>query len=254
MKRKDDAAFWHKRFTEQSQWTAQVRQTLLRELQKTQVRRILEVGCGTGAILSDPAWSQWHALGLDLRLDYLQFASQFLHETDLICGDAYLLPFADHSFDLTLSHFFFLWIRFPEQVISEMRRVTRPGGFIAALAEPDYGGRVDYPYDLVELGRLQAKALRQQSADPEIGRKLASLLTCAGLENICVGVLGAFWNLDQETHEPETENQVLETDLQSLIPSEEAEIWIKRDHQARKDKVRILYVPTFFGWGRVPES
>ena len=32
-----------------------------------------------------------------------------------------------------------------------------------ALAEPDYGGRIDYPEQLGHIGRWQAQALRKQA-------------------------------------------------------------------------------------------
>jgi SAM-dependent methyltransferase len=61
-------------------------------------------------------------------------------------ADRHTLPFQP-VFDVTFCHFLLLWVSNPEKVVAEMGRVTRPGGSVR-LAEPDYGGRIDYPESL----------------------------------------------------------------------------------------------------------
>ena len=92
------------------------------------------------------------------------------YQVDL--GDAHQLPLADGCFDVCLCHFLLLWVTDPIQVLQEMYRVTRSGGVVMALAEPDYGSRIDYPQELSLLGKWQMDSLEQQGADPFIGRKL----------------------------------------------------------------------------------
>jgi hypothetical protein len=131
-----------------------------------------------------------------------------------------------------------------------MRRVTRPGGGILALAEPDYGGRVDYPVELAQLGRWQAESLRQQGADPEMGRKLAAVFARAGLKQIETGVMGGEWahpNLPGETN---LEWDVLESDLAGQIPLDDLRKMKRLEVAARQNGERVLFVPTFYGWGR----
>jgi len=74
-----------------------------------------------------------------------------------------------------------------------MRRVVKPGGWVVALAEPDYGGRIDYPDQLSALGWKQASALSAQGADTNAGRKLAGWLAETGLKGIQTGLLGGQW-------------------------------------------------------------
>ena len=62
-----------------------------------------------------------------------------------------------------------------------MVRVTHPGGFVLALAEPDYGGRIDYPTELSQIGDWQKNALKQQGANPLMGRELRSIFSHAGI-------------------------------------------------------------------------
>ena len=62
-----------------------------------------------------------------------------------------------------------------------------------ACAEPDYGGRIDYPDELSEIGRLQMMSLARQGANPQVGRKLKAILREAGIREVEVGILGGQW-------------------------------------------------------------
>jgi len=75
-----------------------------------------------------------------------------------------------------------------------MARITRPGGAVLALAEPDYGGRIDYPIKLAQMGKWQIESLRLQGADPLMGRKLATIFNSAGFDSVETGVLGGQWS------------------------------------------------------------
>ena len=137
-------------------------------------QRVLEVGCGTGAILSDFPDTVPLQVGLDIDLAHINLAMRNIPELRLIQGDGHWLPYPNNCFDITLCHFLLLWVEDPAQVLSEMVRVTRPGGAVLALAEPDYGGRIDFPEELGQLGVWQTESLRAQgrrSTDgAEIGR------------------------------------------------------------------------------------
>ncbi len=98
-----------------------------------------------------------------------------------------------------------------------MARVTRRGRAVLALAEPDYGGRIDYPASLADLGRLQTEGLRQAGANPLIGRELASLFRQAGLVKIETGVLGGEWRYPIPDRDRESEWSTLRADLGGLV-------------------------------------
>ena len=57
---------WHARYIQQSAWTRDLRAYLFEKAGLTRARRVLEVGCGTGAILSMLKTSAaLHGLDLD---------------------------------------------------------------------------------------------------------------------------------------------------------------------------------------------
>ena len=160
---------WHDRYTLQARWTRDLRAYLFEKTGLNDAHRVLEVGCGTGAILSDMtisasltcAGAQCQCHGLDLAPAALAEAKIPAPGALLVNADAYSLPYPDFTFDITFCHFLLLWVRDPFQAAREMARVTRPGGHVLALAEPDYSARVDKPESLAVLGKWQADALRR---------------------------------------------------------------------------------------------
>ena len=155
------------------------------------------------------------------------------------------------SIDAVVCHFFLLWMKQPEQALAEMHRVTRHGGCVVALAEPDYGGRIDYPDQFMELGRLQGTALQAQGADINAGRKLAALFHHAGFKNVQAGLLGGFWK------EPPIKRSLAVRMDDAGCRFERNPIY-KRIGKSSKPGCgclakwqKILFVPTFFAWGWV---
>lgn len=245
---------WHARFSLQARWTRSLRQYLYPRAGLEHARRILDVGCGTGALheeLQQGLSLQVHGLDLDPLM--LAEAARNYPRSIFSLGDAHALPYADSSFDIVLCHYLLLWVANPLQVLSEMRRVTRPGGALLALAEPDYGGRIDYPPDLDQLGRLQTRALRRQGAQPEMGRRLSALFTSLELEAVEVGVLGAQWRGPLSPAEQESEWAVIRSDLDDILPASQLRRLRQLDALTWQSGERVLYVPTFYAWGRAPK-
>jgi SAM-dependent methyltransferase len=242
---------WHARFRQQAGWTRDMRRYLYERAHLREARRVLEVGCGTGAITTDLADCSAATIhGLDLSLSHLAFAAQQA-AAGWTCGDALALPYVSGAFDLTCCHFLLLWVKEPAAALAEMRRVTRPGGAMLLLAEPDYGGRIDYPPELVLLGQWQREALKRQGADVEMGRKLSALLTHAGLQAVETGVLGGQWGPTASLEAHTLEWTVLQADLADLADPEVLQRIQALDQAAWQRRERILFVPTFYAWGWV---
>jgi hypothetical protein len=150
-----------------------------------------------------------------------------------------------------------LWVHEPARVVAEIKRVTRPGGAVMLMAEPDYGGRIDYPSELAILGKWQSQALHLAGANPYIGRELAGLLSQNGMVEIEWGVLGGGWSAGTTQEDWEMEWRVLRADLEQILdmlPEVKAELDALQelDRQAWKRGERVLFVPTLYAWGRVP--
>lgn len=245
---------WHSRFLQQARWTAQLRNFISNQLQLNSYRRILEVGSGTGVILAETGSKDALRIGVDIRLDFLQLSQYSNRGLTPLGADGFHLPFSDHFFDITFCHFLLLWVHQPLKIIEEMVRVTQPGGIILALAEPDYGGRIDHPIELVNLGLKQAQALEEQGADPFIGRKVKGLFSQAGLFNIQSGIIGGHWAEQPDFDSWDSEWNTLEHDLKDSIIPEELHNLRLLDAAAWQKGERILFVPTFYTWGRVKSA
>jgi len=250
---------WHKRFLQQASWTRDLRLYLFEQAGLTQASRVLEVGCGTGAIISSLETSAT-IHGLDLEFSHLSEARIHSASAALICGNALDLPYPCGVFDITFCHYLLLWVSDPQRVLLEMRRVTRSGGAVLALAEPDYISRVDKPDALVPLGYWQTESLRKQGADPGIGSQLEVLFRKAGIPPIETGPLQ--YSSDFSTRhgedrylktlkDRELEWAVLEEDITGWIPAKEIQRLKILDEEAWERGERVLHVPTYFAWGKV---
>lgn len=242
---------WHAWYSVQAGWTRPTRTWLYGQAGLSRARSILEVGCGTGVVVTELAHlGSARVMGLDLDFNMLAFACQQEGAVSYIQGDARALPFVGGFFDAAVCHYLLLWLDEPARAVREMARVVRPGGVVLACAEPDYGGRVDHPPELVKLGQFQAQALRQQGADPEFGRRLGELFVAAGLQ-ATVGVMAGRWALPAlPDREFEAEWAMREQDLAGLVSPEELHRLRAVDCQALTVGRRVLFVPTFYAWGR----
>ncbi len=253
---------WHPRFVQQASWTQEIRTFLLQKIGFSSDERSLEIGCGTGAILSEltekygihnPSASHQNLtlFGLDIDFPSLLEARRGAPNSQLIQADALSLPLLGSSFRLVYCHFVLLWLSDPYLALKEMKRVAQPGGWVAAFAEPDYGGRLDYPDPLAELGAAQSASLLQQGADPYIGRKLRMLFSRLGFTSIETGILGARWTSTQDADALEIEWDVIEQDMQGRLMKSELSSLKEIDRKARECGERVLFVPTFYALGLV---
>jgi SAM-dependent methyltransferase len=240
---------WHVRYTQQASWTRDLRAYLFDRAQVKSARRILEVGCGTGAILRElvtPAALH----GLDLEAASLTQCGINAPAASRLRADALRLPYPAASFDIVYCHFLLLWVRDPLQAVREMKRVARPGGHILALAEPDYIARVDEPSALAPLGRWQAESLRRQGADPGFGARLAETFFQAGIPLVETGTIQSRGKEALTPAERDLEWAVLESDLAGFVPDADLQKMKALDGQAWASGARVLNVPTYFAWGR----
>jgi len=114
--------------------------------------RVLDVGCGTGAFAYAIAPLVGEVVGVDRSTEYIAAARE--HAPDgcsFVEGDATSLPFPYGGFDLVGCLRVLHHVGRPELVVSELVRVTRPGGRILVA---DQLGDVD-PLRSLELDRVE---------------------------------------------------------------------------------------------------
>ncbi len=244
---------WHQRYQQQARWTQDLRKYLFQRCDVHAATRILDVGCGTGVLekeLSETGTA--YTFGIDIDFQALEFAHGFAPISMYVAADGLSLPFHTAVFDICLCHFLLLWVGQTQIVVDEMARVTKPGGYVVALAEPDYGGRIDFPDDLSQLGKWQNQALQEQGANPLIGRQVRSIFAGAGLVDIEAGILGAQWRTESSPQEAELEWQVLASDLEAnpqfLAQADQLKSY---EMAARFAQRRVLFVPVFYAIGKV---
>jgi SAM-dependent methyltransferase len=154
--------------------------------------RLLDIGCGPGTITVDLAARipGGQVVGIDAARDVLDIARQ---EADrqgranvrFDVGDAYRLQFDDGTFDVVHAHQVLQHLSDPVAALTEMRRVCRAGGLIAAR-DADYGGMFWFPDDpeIREWQALYQQVARALGGEPDAGRRLLSWARTAGFTRI----------------------------------------------------------------------
>lgn len=97
---------------------------------------ILDAGCGTGIFTLDFLAAGSLVTGLELSLPMLQRAGAKAagRSFRMVRGDMRRLPFTDCSFDKTLSVTAIEFLEDASGAVSEMFRVTRPGGLVVVAS------------------------------------------------------------------------------------------------------------------------
>lgn len=98
-------------------------------------KRILDVGCGTGRGVINFVQEAAFATGSDASVDMLTLAQRKAADGSVcsfVAAHAQRLPFKDTSFDVvTALNFLHLFsLETQREMVAEMKRVTRPGGYL----------------------------------------------------------------------------------------------------------------------------
>jgi SAM-dependent methyltransferase len=119
-------------------WSARLAPAFLEFARLRDGGRVLDVGCGTGSLAGAIAASAPGAeiVGIDPALPFVQYARTRLAAPRITFdhGSALDLPYPAGAFDHTLALLVLMFIPQFEQAAREMRRVTRPGGTVAACS------------------------------------------------------------------------------------------------------------------------
>jgi len=155
----------------------------------------VDLGCGPSGILGLLAAAvspSGTVVGVDANAAHVAAARQAtasLRNVSVLAGDARHTGLPDDAFDLVHARTLLVTIPSPAEVITEMIRIARPGGWIACQ-EPDAGHAVCYP-PLPEWDRLTEVfrvGFTRSGADLLLGRRLPAMLWQAGLDDVEVTV------------------------------------------------------------------
>ena len=157
--------------------------------------RILDLGCGTGEITRRLAQRYPHAtlLGIDILEANLARARAMGDGGGRIAyaqGDAFSLQCGDAGFDLVVCRHMSQAVPDFPQVLAEITRVLKPGGWLHLLSE-DYGmlhfPATDPAFDPDRFWNANAVAfMRSIGCDGRIGRHTPALLERAGYGDIAL--------------------------------------------------------------------
>ena len=167
-------------YRRQAAWFYGVRSNLLRRVGIAGKRRVLELGCGTGAVTPElTRRCGGEVVALDVQAGPLALHPERFRAAERVVAVGEALPFADESFDLVFTQMLFLWVVDIAAIIREVRRVLQAGCELLVAAEPDFGGRIEHPND-GDLGPRMEAGLRALGADPHVARTLPGTLRREG--------------------------------------------------------------------------
>jgi SAM-dependent methyltransferase len=156
---------------------------------------VLEVGCGTGSLVGRIASRvpERAVVGTDLSLPYLVQARSNAPQGAYVVSDARKLAFRDGTFAASLAQLVLNFVPDPAAAVAEMKRVTRPGGVVAASVWDFRGGLVYQRvfWDTASGIDPAAGAARDRLFATPLATAagLTALMTKSGLDEVTTGSL-----------------------------------------------------------------
>jgi ubiquinone/menaquinone biosynthesis C-methylase UbiE len=152
--------------------------------------RVLDMGCGTGVAARTIAQREGfggHVVGVDLSASLTTAATRLAdnegvaNQVEFEAGDTQSLGLNSESFDAVVAHTLLSHVDDPGAVLSEARRVVRPGGLIGVF-DGDYGSLTFEVGDEQAAKEYDEKLIRAVITQPRVLRRMPIIAKELGLE------------------------------------------------------------------------
>jgi ubiquinone/menaquinone biosynthesis C-methylase UbiE len=155
----------------------------------------IDIGCGPRGIielLTERVSPGGRVVGLDSDPAHVAMASELVAEqgwtdVEIVLADARSTGLPSDAFDLVHARTVLVTVPDPTDVLAEMVRLARPGGWVAGM-EADMEIGICYPPNPAfdRLCEIFQAAFSRHGANPQLGRCMAELYRQAGLEDVTV--------------------------------------------------------------------
>lgn len=147
---------------------------------------VIDVGCGTGKVVSELADHELTVIGVDVSQQMISVAGRRFPSCDFRTADAEVLPFQDGAVTHYRAERLYQHLKNPARALAEAKRVLAPGGRIVLL---------DQDYDMWAIDaddKALTRAVMRAHADTIvsrwIGRSYHNLLLDSGFVDVVVEV------------------------------------------------------------------
>lgn len=166
---------------------------LLRRAGLGEGQRVLEVGCGTGAMttwIAEQVGPNGKVVAVDASAQQIEIARKTAEEAgvsnvEFVCSPVESLALQGDPFDVVSSRLLLMHLKAPANILAGLKKHLKPGG-VVVCEEPHASSLTTSPRNepierlnglFVQLGRLRGQ-------DFDIGDKLYSLVRSAGYSNV----------------------------------------------------------------------
>ena len=186
------------RLARQAQELAQESARLFDQIGVREGWRVVEIGCGPQGclgLLAERVGASGRVVGVERSAEQAETARGFvaanrLANVEVLAGDGRATGLPAGSFDLATARLVLVNVPEPEQIVAELVRLVRPGGFVALHEADSSTQRCDPPHPAqTRLIALLERYAAMNGIDRSIGLRAPRLLREAGLEAVRVNPL-----------------------------------------------------------------
>jgi ubiquinone/menaquinone biosynthesis C-methylase UbiE len=227
----------------------------------------VDIGCGPSGVLEllhrrvSPGG---RVVGVDSAAAHVEMASKLALErgldgVEIVAGDARDTGLPADSFDLVHARALLVNVPAPEEVVAEMVRLAKPGGWVAGL-EPEPDVSICYPRHAAvdRLIEIFDGAFTRNGSDSQIGRRMCELYRDAGLVDVVVDIRAAAYALGHSRRTIRADlvqamkPQILELGLSTEVELDQLDV-AAREHLANPEVVVMPHL-NVLAWGRKPAA